>query len=55
MATREHSVLVVDGRLTADGWREEMMKAAQMAVAGGIMSFIVWRVAYRRRDGNVPD
>ena len=45
---------VVDGRLTSQGWIEAFQKAWVFSVAGALVGFVVWRVAYRRAK-TTPD
>ena len=41
----------IDGRLTRHGWAEAARVAAMCSVAGAVVAFVVWRVAYRRATG----
>lgn len=45
----------VDGHLTTYGWREAFSFAAICSVAGAIVGFVVWRMAYRTAEtGDEP-
>ena len=39
---------MIDGELTAYGWRSLILAAAEIGVCGAIVAAVIWRIAYRR-------
>src|SRR5947209_4016765 len=40
----------LDGKLTPHGWQEALTGAYMCALAGAIVGYVVWKVAYRKTD-----